>query len=141
MQKNQTFFRRNCTLIPVFFHLTFQALANNFGPGLGAISASDSKSFEIVAPPPCIAAPTAPVDGQIVVCPGASFTLNWAASPGATSYDVYFGTSPNPPFAANVTNIFYFTGAPSSGTYYWQVRPRNTDGVAAGCAVWSFSVQ
>jgi uncharacterized repeat protein (TIGR03803 family) len=74
---------------------------------------------------------------------GVSLTpsLSWNAASGATSYDVYFGTSPTPPFAVNTTSISYNPGSlVSNSTYYWQIVARNSAGTTPS-AVWSFTTQ
>ncbi len=49
-------------------------------------------------------------------------TLRWSAEAGATSYDVYFGTSSPPPLVANTTATSYATGTLTAGlTYYWRI--------------------
>jgi len=65
--------------------------------------------------------------------------LDWEDSAGATSYDVYLGTS-SPPFYVNtVTESFYDPG-PLGGcsTYYWKIVAKNDCGEAQG-EEWSFS--
>jgi len=65
--------------------------------------------------------------------------MAWNASSGATSYDVYFGTSTAPPLATNTTDITYTPGALASGTtYYWAIGARNRLGANASEA-WSFT--
>ncbi|MBI2259556.1 MAG: hypothetical protein HYU67_11770 [Flavobacteriia bacterium] len=70
--------------------------------------------------------------------------LSWTAPPGAgcttvDSYDVYFGTTNPPPLYANTTSTTYpITGSPST-VYYWQIRPKNSSGSAAGCTIRSFT--
>jgi hypothetical protein len=65
-------------------------------------------------------------------------TLTWTASSGATSYDVYFGTSPNPPLVTNTTSASYTPGTLNPGiTYYWMVVAKNASGTN-GSTVWSF---
>jgi hypothetical protein len=66
-------------------------------------------------------------------------TLKWETPVGATSYDVYFGTSPSPAFVTNVTTNSYTPPTLASNTtYYWQVVARNTVGTASS-AVYSFT--
>ena len=70
-----------------------------------------------------------------------SASVSWGSSSGATSYDVYFGTSSPPPLASNVTSLSYTPGTLSANTlYYWQVVARNASGSTAS-AIWSFSTQ
>lgn len=66
-------------------------------------------------------------------------TLSWAASSGATSYDVYFGTSSSPALVKNVTTSSYTPATLVNNTkYYWKVVAKNTSG-SASSAVWSFT--
>jgi len=105
---------------------------------------SYSHTFQIICPsaaPPCLASPTSPANGANAGCPNTTQTLSWPVSPGATSYDVYFGTSATPPFVANTVGTSYATGSLAQGTYYWQIRPRNAGGAASGCNIWSFVKQ
>ena len=66
--------------------------------------------------------------------------LKWIGACGATSYNVYFGTSATPAFVGNQTQTSYSPGALKSGqTYYWRVDAVNSDGIVAG-TVWQFTV-
>lgn len=66
-------------------------------------------------------------------------TLSWTAGTGATSHDVYFGTSNPPAFIQNQTGTTYNPGTMSAGTtYYWRVDERNGSGTTTG-TVWSFT--
>lgn len=101
-----------------------------------------SHTFQINCPsavPTCLSVPSSPSNGASLCLPGPG-TLSWPVASGATTYDVYFGTSANPPFVANTSATDYILGALTSGTYYWQIRPRNLSGAAENCPVWSFSV-
>ena len=52
--------------------------------------------------------------------------LSWSAATGATSYDIYLGTSTSPAYVANVSGTTYGASGLGSGqTYYWQVAARN----------------
>jgi subtilase family serine protease/sugar lactone lactonase YvrE len=56
-------------------------------------------------------------------------TLTWNASGGATSYDIYLGTSNPPPMVGNTTTLSYTAAAVSPATmYYWAVGARNSMG-------------
>ncbi len=58
--------------------------------------------------------------------------LSWSASPGAASYDVYFGTSSIPPLVMTTTGTVYFPPTLAAGTtYYWMVVARNDSGSTA----------
>ncbi len=54
-------------------------------------------------------------------------TLKWAASSGATSYDIYFGIAASPPLVTNVTTTSYAPAALSANTtYHWKIVARNS---------------
>ena len=76
-----------------------------------------------------LSAPTlvSPANGAIGV--PLAVSLSWDAGVGATSYDVYFGTSSTPAFVVNTTATTYITGIlAASTTYYWYVIARNPSG-------------
>ncbi|MCC6410260.1 MAG: HYR domain-containing protein [Saprospiraceae bacterium] len=106
-------------------------------------TSSVTQTFQIncpvAGPPPCLAGPTSPTNGQINVCPSSTQNLSWPAAAGATSYDVYFGTTPVPLFVGNTAATSFSVSTPSNGLYYWQIQPRNANGPATGCSVWSFT--
>ncbi|MFC1525036.1 hypothetical protein ACFL5I_01465 [Planctomycetota bacterium] len=59
--------------------------------------------------------------------------LSWAAVDGATSYDVYFGTSDPPAYQTNTTGTTYDPGKLTVDTVYcWRVDSKNTDGTTTG---------
>lgn len=65
-----------------------------------------------------------------------NLVLNWNAVPGASSYDVYIGTT-NPPTSlvtTSSTNSVSLVGGAYNTTYYWYVVPKNSLGAATGCA-------
>ena len=65
--------------------------------------------------------------------------LDWEDSTGATTYDVYFGTSDPPPYAATVNESYYDPGVlDSSTTYYWSVFASNSCGTTSPGG-WSFT--
>jgi hypothetical protein len=91
--------------------------------------------------PPVCAADIQPTDLSIGVNPNPIIT--WSAGPGAppTGFDVYFGTTPNPPLvSANQQGTSYSPGLLSfSSVYYWSVVPINPNGAATGCSEQSFT--
>lgn len=100
---------------------------------------SPTWTFRTACPPPVAAGTPSPADAASGVLTASSLT--WSAVTGATSYDVYLGTSASPVFASNVTGTSY--APPSltpSTTYYWKVVPKNQCGSAANCPVWSFRI-
>ena len=75
------------------------------------------------------------------LAPGQSVTttLSWADGGGATSYDVFFGTSNPPASQGNQPGTTFNPGTlNASTTYYWRIDARNSAGVTPG-AVWSFT--
>ena len=95
--------------------------------------------YDDAVPPGCAVSPS-PADGATDVW--VDDNLSWSAGPGGTptSYDVYFGTSPTPPFVVNQAGTTYDPGTMAfGGTYYWQIVPKNSFGDATGCPVWSFT--
>jgi FG-GAP-like repeat len=88
------------------------------------------------APPSVIL--SAPVNGS--GNQSTSPMLSWAQSAGATSYDVYLGTSRSPAFAGNVGVTSYATaGLSAATTYYWTVVAKNSTGSAGAPAAWTFT--
>jgi len=72
---------------------------------------------------------------------GASVTpgLSWSDATGATSYDVYLGTSSTPPFALNTTATLYQPATLAANTvYYWYVVAKDAAG-GSNSATWSFT--
>jgi hypothetical protein len=65
--------------------------------------------------------------------------LSWVAGIGATSYDVYFGTSSPSTFQGNQTDTTFDPGTlVHSSTYYWRIDAVNGWGKTTG-TVWSFT--
>ncbi len=108
----------------------WQVAAKNSGGSTA--SATWSFTTQVAAP-----ALTAPANGakDVSLTP----TLTWTASPGATSYDVYFGTAVSPPLVANTAGTSYAPGTLADGAlYFWQVTARNANGSSAS-SLWSFT--
>jgi GH18 family chitinase len=88
--------------------------------------------------------PTLPGCATIISPAGGSFVtstsvvLTWSAVTGASTYDVYLGTSSSPttPIATAVNGTSYTHTIPSTPnvTYYWYVVPKNTAGSATSCS-------
>ncbi|MHC4642282.1 MAG: hypothetical protein ACYS32_11610, partial [Planctomycetota bacterium] len=65
--------------------------------------------------------------------------LSWTAGVGATSHDVYFGTSNPPPFLLNQATTTFDPGTMAYGTtYYWRIDEVDAYGTITGTA-WSFT--
>ncbi len=92
------------------------------------------------APPPVTV--FTPTQGQTGV--PLTVMMTWGAVAGATSYDVFFGTSPNmanlPMVANGLTTNGYVPPQPLAAgtTYYWYVTAKNSSG-STPSAVWFFT--
>jgi hypothetical protein len=96
-------------------------------------------SFGTAGAPQPPAAPSSPVPAHTATGVSTTPTLTWAA-PGATSYDVRFGTvNPPPTVSTGQAGASHTPPALANGvTYFWQVVARNDAGQTAG-AIWSFT--
>jgi hypothetical protein len=114
-------------------------IANGVGGGPYTVTAATgliTVNFSLTNNAPILSSPP---NGAVGVPLNAA--LRWMASYGATSYDVYFGTSPTPPFAAYTTSTSYSPGTlVTDTTYYWQIVARNSGGTTSSL-VWSFTTQ
>ncbi len=106
------------------------------GGGSVAASSTDTTAIQaVVLAAPVLVSPPNGASG-VAVAPN----LSWNAASGATSYDVYFGTSSPPPLVTNTTATGYAPGVLSAGaTYYWQIAARSGSSSAAS-ATWSFTI-
>lgn len=86
-------------------------------------------------PTPGCAVASGPANGSFVT--GNQVTLSWNAVSGASTYDVFLGTTSNPTttIATNVTGTSYTHTIPATPniSYYWYVVPKNSSGAATGC--------
>ncbi|HEY1754004.1 MAG TPA: hypothetical protein VGG72_01315 [Bryobacteraceae bacterium] len=115
-----------------------KTFVSNFGAGSPAGSYIVWGQDTAISPP-ALSAPAliSPANGSVGVLP--TPTLKWSPVVGATSYDVYFGTSATPSFVTNTTLTSYSTGALSAATtYYWNIVARNGTGTSPS-ATWSFT--
>ncbi|MEZ6005631.1 MAG: zinc metalloprotease [Planctomycetota bacterium] len=86
-------------------------------------------------------APTSPSPANGATAVATNVSLGWAASTGATGYNVYFGTTSNPPLAASVSGTSWApTGLANSTTYFWRVVANNSAG-STSSATWSFTTE
>jgi hypothetical protein len=123
-----------------FMHLAAGSPLIDAGTNVGLPyngSAPDLGCFETSGSPPGAASSPTPANGAtgISITP----TLSWTAGSGATSGDVYFGTSSTPPSIGNQTGTTYAPGTLAySTTYYWRIDEKNSGGTTTG-TVWSFT--
>ena len=81
-----------------------------------------------------------------------SVTLRWNAGPWGQTYDVYFGTTPDPPLVSADVPLgpslstshhlsFDVSGLEESTTYYWRIVSRTAAGLTRAGAVWNFRTE
>ena len=107
--------------------------------GAGGATAGPVWSFTTIAAPP--ASPSGPSPATAATGVAISTSLTWAPSPGASTYDVAFGTTSSPQVvSAGQAATSYRPPAALSyaTTYYWRITARGSGGSTAG-PVWSFT--
>jgi hypothetical protein len=93
--------------------------------------------YGLFGPPPAAVGLVSPSNGATGV--SLAPQLTWNAASGATSYDVYLGTSPSPPMVGNTTATSYNPPALLVNTvYYWMIVARNFSETTPS-ATWSFT--
>lgn len=110
-------------------------------PDIGADEGNFTPAYS--SPPSC-ALSFLPATSSVDLCSYQPLELSWKAPNNAVpvnqGYDLYVGTTPNPPFVANVMGLSYsLTGLLPNTTYYWKVEPKNTFGNATACSVQTFT--
>jgi hypothetical protein len=94
-------------------------------------------SFTTIVAAPSQASNPSPADSAANV--SITTDLSWTAGCGATSHDVYFGTSSPGAFQGNQTATTFDTGTMSNDTtYYWRIDEVNAATTTTG-NVWSFT--
>jgi len=114
---------------------------NSSGEHLESVAGGTNKFYRVrsgsVVTPPGAASNPSPADDAT----GVSTTtgLSWTAGSGASSHDVYLGTSNPPGFQGNQAGTTYNPGILSaSTTYHWRIDEKNSGGTTTG-TVWSFT--
>ncbi len=108
-----------------------QTVGNDFGE-----SAFAETNFEWYSPPGMAANPS-PTDGDSSVV--RNVILSWTPGNGASSSDVYLGTTNPPPFITNVTTNYFQTSLLNKNTtYYWRIDSKNQYYTTQGDA-WSYT--
>jgi hypothetical protein len=96
-------------------------------------------SFETIACTPLAGTPLTPVPGTGNSDISTSSILNWADSSDTDSYNVYFGTTTSPPYAANVGVSQWDPSGMSPGTtYYWRIVAQNATCGSTSGTEWNF---
>jgi hypothetical protein len=96
---------------------------------------ADISCYTPNTPPNCA---TNPVPANNATNVSVATVLSWTAA-DATSFDVYFGITPNPPFVGNIAVNSYQVTLQTNTTYFWKIVPKNQIGSATGCQAWSFT--
>ena len=96
--------------------------------GGSVTTANDTVNLTTAGPPaPVLTSPPNGAAGASV-----TLTLSWSSSSGATSYDVYFGTSSTPPLVTNTTSTTYVPATlTANSTYYWRVVAKDGAGTTS----------
>ena len=96
-------------------------------------------SFTTIVAAPGLAANPSPADSATDVSIDAD--LSWTAGSGATSSDVYFGTTSPGSFQGKQTATTFEPGTMAyDTTYYWRIDEINVGGTTTG-SVWSFTTE
>ncbi len=99
-----------------------------------------SFTTESAPQPPGQATNPSPADGATGVNRN-TVSLSWTAGTGATSHDVYFGTTSPGTFQGNQTGTTFDPGRLAKATwYYWRIDEVNASGTTTG-VVWSFKTK
>ena len=107
----------------VYFDYLYYTAAGAYPPGGGS--------------PPGQATNPSPANGATGVSTSAQ--LSWSAGSGATSHDVYFGTTSPGTFRGNQAGTTYNPGTLNYSTvYYWRIDEKNAYGTTTG-PVWHFT--
>ncbi len=77
-----------------------------------------------------------PADGATDVRPRSG--LSWTAGDNTDSYEVFFGTDPDPASVGTQTANNYQPDMAANVTYYWRIAATNQNGTVSG-PVWSFT--
>ena len=108
--------------------------------------AIDDVTVDDVPSAPSCTTPVSPLDGAGSVA--LSGSLQWNSVADATGYKIWFGTdgggTVDPTNILNGTNLgnttsYFYSGLPSSTTFFWKIVPYNANGDAIGCSIWSFT--
>jgi hypothetical protein len=118
------------SFFPGTYTITARFLGSAGNPGIFGRSISAPVNVTVLPRPPQAPLLTSPANQNVNV--SVSAVLSWSEAEDTAVYDVYFGTTPSPPFWGTVTATECFPGGlvPPT-TYYWKVVARNASGMAA----------
>nr|NQU93034.1 hypothetical protein [Bacteroidota bacterium] len=91
--------------------------------------------FNISGPPTCASDPEPADYAQNV---SLNSELSWTSN-DALEFDVYFDVLPDPAFVETVFVTSYVPELMPNTTYYWKIIPKNANGQAEDCPVWTFT--
>jgi len=116
--------------------LTFEFVSDNILNAAGWQASITCVPLSLV--PGCVSnlAPSSNATGVDI-----NANISWSAGTGnPTSYDVFFGTTANPPLAGSVAVASFEPGEllPST-TYFYRIAPINANGANASCIISSFT--
>jgi hypothetical protein len=133
VQTKMASWKTSCNITGGFMWL-YDDFVNN---GKCAQYASAINTAVGAATAPAAAVVGSPANGATGV--SMSTSISWTAGSGATSHDVYFGTTSTPTFKVNQTGTSYNPGSLTANTkYYWRIDEKNANGTTTG-TVWSFT--
>jgi len=102
---------------------------------VGSAGIMTASQLAAAAPAAAVTVPPTPADEELAAGYDSSITMTWDASPGATSYDIYRGTTSggegNTPYASTTSTTFKDSGLSSTPTYFYQVSAVNSAGQSA----------
>ncbi|MFA5794787.1 MAG: kelch repeat-containing protein [Candidatus Brocadiia bacterium] len=115
--------------------------AFNYG-GCGDIGGSSGSSGIPTPTPTAPAQVTSPTPDDSATNVITTTQVSWASVSGATSYDVFFGTTSPGVFVGNQSDTNYNPGTALfyNTTYYWRIDSKNSAGTTTG-NVWTFITQ
>jgi hypothetical protein len=111
---------------------------NSYGTS-GYSNTIDAMTLSVTSAPLAV---TNPSPTQLATGVSVTPVLSWSVASGAETYNIYFGTTPMPPLAAQglTSNSFSPGGLSNSTTYYWRVEAVNVFG-ATSSAEWQFTTR
>lgn len=95
--------------------------------------------FDAIPTPSIPGSPTNPDPADNATGVITTPTLSWTSGSGATTHQVYFGTSSSPSYIGDQTGTSYSPGELlANTTYYWRIDEQNSIGTTTG-TVWNFT--